>query len=127
MSVPQGTTSSLECTTGVQLTHVRALEVHGICIPGGAFEVRCDQGTSECVYIIVLLFQSLILCIIIVILHFVFTSLIHVHAYIHLCIYVHAYTYVCIHLCTCIHFAAKEIQIGIISIYKHHALVRIPS
>ena len=46
------TTDSCECTTGynssawvyhgVQLTHVCALEVHGICIPGGAFEVRCD-------------------------------------------------------------------------------------
>ena len=30
---------------GVQLTRVRALELHGICIPGGVFEVRCDQGT----------------------------------------------------------------------------------
>ena len=45
VSVPQGTTSSARVYHGVQLTCVRALEVHGICIPGGAFEVRCDQGT----------------------------------------------------------------------------------
>ena len=101
---------------GVQLTRVRALEVHGICIPGGAFEVRCDQGTSDCVYIIVLLFQSLI---------FVYNN-----SYFTLCVhitYIHS-KFLCINfLCTCIHFAAKEIQIGIMSIYKHHALVRIPS
>ena len=41
--VPRGTTN----LGVVQLTRVRALEVHGICIPGGAFEVRCDQGTSN--------------------------------------------------------------------------------
>ena len=87
VSVPRGTTSSLECTGdcklldqkfaasiqrnthwactnrklfgqatckplyhGVQLTRVRALEIHGICIHGGAFEVRCDQGTSTVSY-----------------------------------------------------------------------------
>ena len=41
----------------VQLTRVRALKAHGICIPGGAFEVRCDQDTGmyvcmyECMYV----------------------------------------------------------------------------
>ena len=36
-SVPWGTTNSCACTRGI----------HGICIPGGAFEVRCEQGTND--------------------------------------------------------------------------------
>ena len=29
--------------------------VHGICIPGGAFEIRCDQGTSTYVAVFIVL------------------------------------------------------------------------